>query len=344
MDVQLKKLPRSEVELTVIVPKKVLEESYAKTLADFKKTVAVPGFRKGMAPDDLVVEKVGKDQVENQVISDLLPLVYLQAVAQEKINPVKDPVLEIVQKELGQDLIFKAIIPVLPEVSLGDWQKLKVKKAKAKEVTNTQVDEALKKVLENAPKDETGGFIYDQKGEKVPLSQEATDSFAEKLGFKDLSQLKSKIKEELEGQENYLAEKEFEEKIFEELLKNAKMEVPVALIEDELNRMIGNFAMQMAQSGVKFEDYLTHKGKSLEAMREEWQPQAKKNIKVELVLREVANREKVEVSEEEISKQFPPEHSHKQHTPEEMAREVAFVKHALKQNKALNIIKEKASK
>lgn len=80
----------------------------------------------------------------------------------------------------------------------------------------------------------------------------------------------------------------------------ATVEIPAALIERELEKMVAELKSSIGGMGLTFEGYLTHLKKSEADLKREWRGDALRRVKIALVLREIARREKIEPSEEDI--------------------------------------------
>lgn len=135
---------------------------------------------------------------------------------------------------------------------------------------------------------------------------ELNDEFVKGLGnFENIESLKNKIKENLDLEEKEKAEQKLEGKIFEELVKNTEFtEIPKALVERELERMVRELEAGVANEGMKFEDYLIQLKKSEEDLKKDFASGADRRIKVALALRELIKREKIEVAPEEVEKEI----------------------------------------
>ena len=129
MKITVKNLPKSEVEITIEVAEKALAEAKAKALDLFRKEVKVDGFREGSVPDEKIIEKVGEKNIMLEANDIAIKLAYSEAVQKEKLRVIAAPKIEIVSQE---PLKFTAKAPVLPEVKIGDWKKIKLKKEEVK--------------------------------------------------------------------------------------------------------------------------------------------------------------------------------------------------------------------
>lgn len=91
--------------------------------------------------------------------------------------------------------------------------------------------------------------------------------------------------------------------IIENIAKDSKVEIPDLLIEKEFEKMMFELKSGVEDMGMNFEDYLMHIKKAPEQLREEWQTEAEKRVRIALALREIANRESIHPTDEEIQQE-----------------------------------------
>lgn len=135
---------------------------------------------------------------------------------------------------------------------------------------------------------------------------EVNDQFAQELGqFKNLNDLKEKLKSNLFQEKKYKNEEKLELEILNQLVEKSKFEeVPEMLIEQEISKMIDELESSIVEQNLKFEDYLSHLKKTEEDLKKEFQPQAEKRIRTILLLRNVVQKNKISVSEKEINEEL----------------------------------------
>ena len=121
---QLKWLPDKSFELTLTLPWSKVQKTYQQLLKKTASQITLKGFRKGKAPLDLVEKSIDTNRLYQQVIQQLLPQAFAEAVKKLKLKPAVSPKIEVVSLEKGKDWVFKAISCELPTVSLGDYKKL----------------------------------------------------------------------------------------------------------------------------------------------------------------------------------------------------------------------------
>jgi len=147
MKVEMQKLAESKVALEIEVPAETVSQAFDTAYRNVAKKVNIPGFRKGKAPRKILDLHIGKEAIKEEAFQLVLPEAYYQALTEKEIEPVDRPQIDIVQLEEGQNLIFKATVQGLPEVTLGTYKNLGIKKA-AKEVSTEEIQtelEALQK-------------------------------------------------------------------------------------------------------------------------------------------------------------------------------------------------------
>ncbi|MFH1375141.1 MAG: trigger factor [Patescibacteria group bacterium] len=143
MKVSLKSLPKSEVELTIEVPDASLESARAEAIKRFAKEVKIDGFRDGKAPEDKIIEKVGEKNIRVEALDIAIKLAYAKAVQKEKIAAISHPKIEV---KSDKPLNFVARVAVLPEVELGDYKKIELKREEAK-VEKKEIEAVVKDIL-----------------------------------------------------------------------------------------------------------------------------------------------------------------------------------------------------
>lgn len=136
--------------------------------------------------------------------------------------------------------------------------------------------------------------------QKVELPK-LDDELAKTIGkFKDLNDLKEKIKEGLEKDEEHRARGELREKIVGQIIKDSKMDVPELLLEEELDVMLKEFENSIERTGVKFDEYLKKLKATKEDIRRGWRGNAEDRVKLNLIIYEINKKEKVKIDEKDL--------------------------------------------
>ena len=133
---------------------------------------------------------------------------------------------------------------------------------------------------------------------------ELNDAFAASLGqFKTLGELEKSVKRGLEQEKEAKAKEETRIAIISKIAEESRFETPDVLVEGELNKMVGEFKTEVAQMGLEFEKYLSGIKKSEDELKKEWRSKAEQRVKIGLVLRAIAEKEKIEPTEQEIEEE-----------------------------------------
>lgn len=112
-----------------------------------KKTLNVPGFRKGKVPRQIFNKMFGEESLYQDALNAVLPEAYANAVSETNIKPVAQPEINVESMEKDSTWVLTAKVTVEPEVKLGQYKDLEVK-AQSTEVTDEEVDAEIKKLQE----------------------------------------------------------------------------------------------------------------------------------------------------------------------------------------------------
>src|SRR5512137_2482779 len=123
MKVTKEKTENSQAYLTVEMDPTEVEESMTKTCQKLVRVKKVPGFRVGKTPRNIFEKYYTRKNLLEDTLEDLLPDAYKKAVAEQQIEPIASPQIELTQME---PVIFKAIVPLKPTVKLGDYHQIRV--------------------------------------------------------------------------------------------------------------------------------------------------------------------------------------------------------------------------
>ena len=129
MSVQVEKLEKNMAKLTVEVPAENVEKAIQGAYNKMKKSINIPGFRKGKAPRQLIEKMYGKEVFYNDAIDAMLPSAYSDAVEECGEEIVSHPQIDVVQIESGKPFVFTATVAVKPAVELGEYKGIQVEKA-----------------------------------------------------------------------------------------------------------------------------------------------------------------------------------------------------------------------
>lgn len=368
MKFEKKDLPKSEVEIKVTLDEKEFESYHERAFQVVQKEIEIDGFRKGNAPENVVVQKYGEmiilEEMGNLAIRDA----YIKAIDEHKINPIANPTITITKIAKGNPFEATITVPVMPEVTLPDYKK--IAKASGKEEETIEVtDEDVSNVLEELRKgrgkyndehhhhdhdhhdhdhsheghdhnhehhDHSHGPIDESKVELPELNDDFAQSFGE--SFKTLEDLKKKIGENLKLEKEQKGREKRRGAIIEALIKESKAELPEALVESELASMMAQFKADITRFGGTWEEYLAHSKKTEDEIRNSWKDDAVKRAMSQLVLHKIAEAEKLHATEAEVEAELVRLLAQVQDADEERAK--AYLYQALSNDKVLRFLEE----
>ena len=140
--------------------------------------------------------------------------------------------------------------------------------------------------------------IKDIKFKEYP---ELNDEFVQDTTeFETLEEYKNELVGKLLAQKTTNAKNEKQESILTQLIEKAEMDVPDAMIENDIDMKIDEFSRNIQQQGLSLDMYLEYMGQNLQAMRDAYRPISEKQVKGRLVLEAVAAAENFEVTDDEV--------------------------------------------
>lgn len=328
----IEKQDGSQVRIVAEVPLEVVREHRAKAIKHIIADFEIPGFRKGHVPEEMVLEKIGEQGVMEEIADRVLGGAYADIVEDNNLDVVGRPQVSVTKLAPENPICFTITVAVYPELTLPDYKKLSEdarKKADDPEKV-TVSDEDVQKELErlhgmvvegekNMAKKQKEAKENEEGGEKKEETEEVQetpldDAFAQKMGdFATLDVLKAKIKEGMEIEKKQKAYEKKRLAIVDAVLEKVKVELPAIFVEGELDQMFAEFRERVSRAGMTVEDYLEQIKKTAEDLRKEWKGDAERRATLQLVLAEIAKKEKIEVDAERLEREV--KHV-KEHYPE----------------------------
>lgn len=397
--------------------KSALDATFKKKNKDAK----IDGFRKGAAPKEIYLKKFGIESLYMDAVDACISIAYKKALEDSKLVPVIEPKVDVTGIS-DSNVIFKFTIITKPEVTLGEYKKLNVKKEKAK-VTDEEIKHEIDHLREHLAdvvvkengviaegdtavidftgivdgKEIDGGkgenypleigshsfipgfeeglvglkageektlelkfpenYVEDLKGKdvtfKVKVNEVKTrvlpdinEDFFKDLGYDDVKtedELKIKIKEDIKHRKEHQIDDEFVDKLLEKASENMKVDINEEIIDDEVHRMIEQYARQLQMQGMNIDDYYKMTGTKEDDLHKMMAPEAEKRVKYRYLIEGVAELENLKFTEEEIKARA--EEMAKQYnvSVEELVKaygSMDVIEYDLKMHKALEIIKE----
>ena len=138
---------KNELKLEFTIESSIFEDGIKKVYQKSAKYFNIPGFRKGKAPLSRVEKVYGSQIFYEDAFNEVVPEIFDKEVKENNLEVVSKPEISIVQMEKGKDLIFNAIVQTKPDVKLGKYKGIEIKKIEHK-VTADDVEHELKHMAE----------------------------------------------------------------------------------------------------------------------------------------------------------------------------------------------------
>ena len=145
--------------------------------------------------------------------------------------------------------------------------------------------------------------VHDIKEKNVP---ELTDELAKELNqdADSVQDYKEKLAKEMKTQKAEANEAQMKEELVVKATDNTEIDIPEAMVETELNRMLQEFEQRLAQQGMNLELYSQLSGQDTDQLKEQMKGDAKERVKTNLVLRAISDAENIEVTEEAMNEEL----------------------------------------
>jgi len=147
--IKFKKLNTVEKELEVKLSEKEIQPVKNQVYSNWQKKVEIPGYRRGKAPLNLVIERYS-NEINNDLKDNLVSLFYKKAIEESKITPISNPLM--IESELSVDggCVFKLRVEEKPQIKLPKYKNLKLEKK-----SSAVKDNEILEILENLKKEKT---------------------------------------------------------------------------------------------------------------------------------------------------------------------------------------------
>ena len=407
--------------VTIEIAGKDWEKALDKAFKKKVKEVKVDGFRKGSVPKNIYIEKFGIESLYMDAANDVVQDAYTKALQDSKVEPVIEPAIDV--KEINEEkVVFEITITGKPEVKLGDYKNLKVKKEDV-EVSKEEVDHEIEhlreqfaeiRVKEDGEVEDGDTAVIDFKGtvdgkeleggngenfpleigshtfipgfeegvlgmkvgEEKDLHLKFPEDYVKDLAGKEvvfhvtLNEIKTRILPDIDedffkdlgydkvtNQDELVIEVEkvikdrktqdADDRFLEEVLKNAsenmEVDLPEEIIDGEVHRMMHQFESQLKMQGLTLDQYMEFTKMSHEDFHKNMEPEAIKRIKYRYLIEAVAEKEKIEVTDEEAEKDADEMAKNYGISKEELVNAFGgmdVLKYDSKMRKTLNFLKE----
>jgi len=265
---EVKKIDSSKREINIEVTGDRVKNQFEEAFKKIGETAKVAGFRPGKAPRD-ILEKNFSREANEWVLNKLIPEVYQESVKNENLDVVDLPEISDIKIERNS-LIFKALVEIHPEINLKNYKGIKVVYQK----------------IEATPDDLKRNLDSLKESKKIDVLD---DKFARSLGYPDLAELEKAMSRQIFLQKENQQRQKIENEIIEEITKELDFKIPQSMINRQLEEMVKQAKVNLVLKGLPH-DKIDSQEKEIE---KELKPEAQKQVRVYLVLAEIAKKEKI---------------------------------------------------
>jgi len=288
-----KRLAKSQVAIEVHLATEELEKHKPEAITALAKNLRVEGFRPGHIPAAIAEKHLGEAAILGETARLAIREAYLSIVRQEGLDVIGEPEVQVLKLAHGNPLEFRIQVALLPDIELPDYKKIAGQNARKEvSVQEKEVDEAL-------------NWLRESRKTKDGIMLEATNEFAQSIGnFKDMESLRASLKEGLRHEKEILETERLRQEIIENIAEHSKLEIPEVLTKREKQTLLSQFKQSVTQVlQLSFEEYLQKVKKTELELFDSFSREAEERVKRFLVLREVAKREGIAPTQEEIEQE-----------------------------------------
>ncbi len=299
-NLEINKKEKSTVEIKGEIDVADFEIAREAAVAKLSEHLELDGFRKGKAPKDMVIKKLGDQIILEEMAQITLSKAYPQIVTENKIDAIGYPQISITKLAAGNPLGFSILTAVIPEVALPDYKSISknvLKNAEKAEVKEEEYESFIKQIRRAKAHDDFHKANPDVKGHDHPETKdedlpELDMEYLKTLGnFSDMKDFETKIREDILRDKEFKAKEKNRLALIEAIEKETKIEVPEILITSEIEKMVARMKDDIGKMGLKYEDYLKSLGKSEDDIRNNFKGDAEKRAKVQMIVGEIAVKE-----------------------------------------------------
>ena len=306
-ETKIEKKDKGIVAVNVTMPFSEIEKNKDVVVERLVGEVEIEGFRKGKAPKETAIAKIGEGKILQEASQETINKVFPEVLKETKIQMIGYPSISVTKLAPGNDFEFSVEMATYPDVKLPDYKKIAkgVKKDKAEKIGDDEIKKVEKNLLDM--QNHMAHQSHEHKdGEKCDQKEvtELTDDFVKQLGpFETVADFKKKMAEDMQKEKDAQIISKHRGDIAEGILKELKMDLPDMLVNAELDKITAQMQDDMQRQGQDFEEFLKKEGKNKEEFREMHRGEAEKRAKIEVVLKEIFKEEKLKLDDKELQKQ-----------------------------------------
>lgn len=310
---KITKQPKSIIEIEAEIEADVFEKYFDKAFKNISENMEIDGFRKGKAPENIVLSKVPEmyilEEMAQLAISDHYPKIVLD----EKLDVISRPEISITKLARKNPLEFKITTTIMPEVVLPDYKSIakEINNEKEEEinVTEEEIEKTIMDIRKSRAKNkkdikEIKPEDLENEAEMKEDLPEFNDEFVKGMGpFENVEDFKTKLKENLKLEKTNQAREKRRLKMVEKIIEGANIDTPEILIESETEKILQRMEGDISQMGLKFEEYLSHLKKTREDLVKDFRGDAEKKAKLGLILNQLSKLENIIADASEVEKE-----------------------------------------
>jgi trigger factor len=309
----------STAEILVHMKAEEFSMYYNKGVQKIKEIAEVDGFRKGHAPESVILSQFGEMAILQEMADMAIQDTFSQEILESGVDAIGRPDVSVTKLAKDNDFEYKITVAVLPKLELPDYMKLAQSVAtEVAVVEDKDVQEVLlelrkmrahKELHADGSEHAHGDDAHDKEHSDIDATEakdlpELTDEYVLELGdFKTVAELEQKITENLKLEKQQKAKEKRRNEILEKIVAGTEGTLPNVLIESETDRMLAQMRGDVAQMGGKFEEYLTYIKKTESDLRTEWRADAEKRAKIQLILNQIAAEKNVTADAGQVAKE-----------------------------------------
>jgi len=268
MKTEVKKIDSTKREINIEVIGDVVKNKFEDVFKKIAQEAKVPGFRPGNAPRD-ILEKNYAALAHEQVLKELVPDIYNQAIQTEKIDCLDLLLISEVKLDRSR-LSFKATIEVAPEIKIANYKGIKLNYKKIS-VTADEIKRNLDSLKETRKLDSID------------------DNFAKTLSYPNLGELEKTIDRQILAQKDEQRHRQIEEEIINSITKGLDFKLPQVLVDRQLEDLLKQAKVNLAMKGFPRERIEEQEKELVKNL----QPEARSQVQVYLILAEIAKKENI---------------------------------------------------
>ena len=308
---------KRQVRLTIAVDRDTWQASLARCYQGVKSVCPVSG-----EPTRENIEKqYGAEFLYQEAVNDTYPAALVEAIGQSDIQIAGTPTLTV--EEIGADgYTFAAVIDLYPEVQLGQYKGLSAVYPEV-ELTSDDTEAALEEYARANPHVEhpdraamgdevvldfegfVDGVAFEGgKGEQYPLllgSGYFIPGFEEQVAG---AALRRAVMETAVQKKQAQAAEQFANELIRQVTEGMTVTIPDAMVENQLDGLINELRGHLQAQGVSLEQYLEAGNTTMEQLRDHARQQATAAARYELAMTEIARREGIDITEEDVDAKY----------------------------------------